>query len=337
MSGRKYVTALFGFGRMGAGYAADAKMARYYPYASHAQVLRDHPNFSWRSVVDPDEAALTAARESWAVGETVGALEELADADQIEVAILAVPPSPRAAIVERLPGLKAVLVEKPLGDNNRDAAAFLDLCAQRDIAVQVNLYRRADATMAGLAAGGLTDRIGDVQCVTGIYGNGLANNGTHMIDLVRMLVGEISSVRGLPGKAGDDNPVAIMTTADNVPVVLAPLNFSHFRENGLEITGTHGRFDIMLEGLINQFVPVVPSRYAEGEREWAIDAPEPVVSTVGEAQWAIYEDLARHLAGQGLLASPGESALQTAYVVDAILHSAANAGAPLDVPQRNMA
>lgn len=62
-----YAAAIVGFGKMAQGYAEDPAMARHFPYATHAQVLRDHPGFDWRAVVDPSVDALAAARDGWNV------------------------------------------------------------------------------------------------------------------------------------------------------------------------------------------------------------------------------------------------------------------------------
>jgi predicted dehydrogenase len=327
----RLATALFGVGRIGAGYAADARMSRHYRYSSHAQVLRDHPGFDWRVAVDLDASALEAARTHWSIPETAMDIGEIADPASIEVAVLAVPPAARAAIIESLPRLKAVLVEKPLGETPGQAQAFLELCERRLIVVQVNLYRRADAFTNELAAGGLAARIGEVRCVTGFYGNGLVNNGTHMIDLVRMLVGEISEARGLPANSGRDNPLAILTAGAGVPVVLMPLDFAHFRENGLQVAGSRGRFDILLEGLWNAAIPVAPCRYAEGENELALDQAVMLPATVGQALWVVYDDLYSHLATGTALKSPGRSALKTARVVDSVMRSLATGGSRIAV------
>ncbi|MBO6785090.1 MAG: hypothetical protein JJ899_17725, partial [Alphaproteobacteria bacterium] len=55
--------ALFGCGNVGAGYAEDPVMARHYPYASHNQVLADHPAIDWVAAIDTDAEAAAAVAE----------------------------------------------------------------------------------------------------------------------------------------------------------------------------------------------------------------------------------------------------------------------------------
>ncbi|MCI0559015.1 MAG: Gfo/Idh/MocA family oxidoreductase, partial [Nitrososphaera sp.] len=108
-------TVVIGFGKIGAGYANDPIMAEYYPYATHAQVLAVHPSFAWEAVVDPSEVALELARTQWEIPHVARSIEELRRYYQPEVAVLATPPEFRLTILEQLPNLRAVLVEKPLG------------------------------------------------------------------------------------------------------------------------------------------------------------------------------------------------------------------------------
>jgi predicted dehydrogenase len=316
---------------MGQGYAADPVMANYYPYASHAQVLAAHPAFDWTSVIDPDPAARAAAQVDWGVANalTPDATAGLAD---VEVAVIATPPDARLDLIAAMPALRAVLVEKPLGISLAASRAFLDVCAARGVAVQVNLWRRADEGFRALADGRLAELVGTPRAVSAVYGNGLLNNGTHLVDLARMLFGEVAAVQRI-GVAlpfvegpipGDDNRAFALAMGAGPTVACQPVRFAAYRENGLSIWGERGRLDILNEGLTWQVFPVAENRAMQGEREIVHDAPKPLASTVGVALYRMYDNLAAVLAGTAAPWSDGESALRTSLVVDAI------AAAPAD-------
>lgn len=324
-------TALIGFGKMGHGYAADPVMARHYRYAAHAQVLAEHPKFEWVAAVDPDPAALASAPKQWGVS-IAGNVAELADAANIDVAVIATPPESRLAILDALPGLRAVLVEKPLGTSLDAARDFLDACASRDILVQVNLWRRADERFRELAEGGLEALIGTPQAAIGYYGNGLLNNGTHGIDFARMLFGDVESVQRLGGQPafvegpirGDDNPAFALAMRSGLTVTFHPLRFANYRENGMSIWGARGRLDILNEGLVIHRFPAQDNRAMQGEREVAADAPASLESTVGVALYRMYDNLADALENGSPLWSAGASALRTSAVVEAVRHAPAD-------------
>jgi len=138
---------------MGSGFSEDPVMARYFDYASHAQVLRDHPLFSWEAVVDPSENALRLAGEQYNIPILVKNGSELADKIRPDVAIIATPPRNRKAIVEMLPGLKGIVVEKPLGTTLEESRLFVETCKKKGICVQINFWRRGDELFRQLADG----------------------------------------------------------------------------------------------------------------------------------------------------------------------------------------
>jgi len=318
-------TALIGFGKMGHGYAKDPVMARHYRYAAHAQVLADHPAFEWVAVVDPDDAALEIARDEWSVAGARTAAE-IPDALGIEVAILATPPQSRLAILDALPALRAVIVEKPLGIGIEAARAFLEFCATRGITVSVNLWRRADPLYRELAAGRLRELVGECRSVTVLYGNGLVNNGTHMVDFARMLFGEIADFRLLGTRRGfeegpipgDTNPAFALEIDTGLTIAFCPARFNEYRENGVVVWGSEGRLDILNEGLTTLHYPRTENRAMQGEREIASDLPTPLAPTVGHALYALYDNLAAAIEGTEAVCSPADSALESTAWVDRI-------------------
>ncbi len=334
-------TVLIGAGRIGAEYADDPIMARHYPYAAHAQVLAAHPAFLWDAAVDPSERARGHVHQRWGVRELAAAVSELPANYQPAVAVIATPPENRLAVLEQLTSLRAVLVEKPLGTTLALSQRFLELCEKRGILVQVNLTRRADETLRQLAGGGLHEHIGRFQAGFGLYGNGLLNNGIHMVDLTRMLLGEVYSVQTVAGvDPYPSGPISrdvqvpfMLELSDRRVVMMQPLRFEHYRENALDIWGEGGRMAIMQESLTITLYPRVENRAIQGEYEIASDRPSKLPGTMGYALYRMYDNLAAALQAHASLWSPGDSALQTARVVEAVLESAQQNGRPVHVAQ----
>jgi predicted dehydrogenase len=331
-------TVVVGLGKVGAGYAEDPRTARYYPYSTHAQVLADHPAFTWEATVDVSEEALRKVQSRWPVRQAVRSVHELPSSCQPGVVVLSTPPHARLEIVEQFPALRAVLVEKPLGRTPAEGQQFLDHCKRRGIQVQVNLWRRADETFRSLAAGRLVELVGRAQAVFGMYCNGLLNNGTHLIDFVRMLFGEIRSVRAHPVTVRQEGPIPgdvnvsfSLQLASGLVVSVQPLRSGQYRENGLDIWGEHGRLSIVQEGLGLLLHPRREHRALQGEHEVASDEPQRLPSTVGDAFYHLYSNLAAAVHEGVPLWSPGESALRTACAVDAVLASAQGSGKTIDL------
>lgn len=310
-------------------------MAAQFSHATHVQVLKSHPDFELSAVVDISQKALQTAREVWEIDNLATSIDELPNAHEIEVAIIATPPADRLKIIESLPALSAVLVEKPLGTNIHDAKEFLAACSKRNILVQVNLLRRADETMRLLAAGRLHEIVGQPQCAAICYGNGLLNNGTHMVDLARMLLGEIEAVNAhcggpmlVEGPIEGDLNFALSLQSKAGPVInLQPLSFKYYRENSLDIWGDKGRLAIMNEGLTMLKYSIVQNRSLTNAGELASEDPQVLPTNIGTSLFGMYSNLAQAMAGRSKLFSSGDSALLTAAVIEAGFLSLTQSGA----------
>lgn len=335
-----YRTLMVGFGDIASGLGQDLKMARYFEYASHASVLSAHPAFDWLGTVDLREAALIGARDKWQIPVVETDLAAAIEKVRPEIAVLATPPGQRAEAVAAMPDLKAVLVEKPLsGPNDNDGKALATICAERGIPVLVNYWRRADRNFRDLAAGGLKARIGAPQAVFGIYGKGLANNCSHMIDFLRMLLGDVTTVQALgPAVPSPDSTVPgdlqlpfALTLEDSTVASFGTVDFHHYREVGLDIWGERGRLSVLLEGLSATFFPVADNRGLENAHEVSPDAGEILKSTVSDSLYRMYDNLAAIAAGTAAPWSSLASALINEKIKERILSSAAEGGARLPV------
>jgi predicted dehydrogenase len=287
--------------------------------------------------VDTDESVLSMARTRWHIKYVAKSIKELTRVYQPDIAVIATPPHIRSVVIDQLPSLRAVLVEKPLGKTLDAGQQFLNKCTDRQILVQVNLWRRADDVFRRLAAGHLTELIGKPQAVFGLYGNGLLNNGTHIVDFVSMLLGEIKGVQASIGRklhvtnpAGpipDDIQVPFSLELDSGPMVMMqPLQFEYYRENSLDIWGEKARLFISQEGLGVFLYPRVPNRAMKGEYEIASDQAQIIKSTVGQAFYRMYDNLAQAVLSGNPLWCSGDVALKAEQAIEAVKLSAQNNG-----------
>ena len=334
-------TVLVGFGSVAAGMAADRKMAEHVRYRAHAQVLLDHPRYDWQAVVDPDAKARDAARRGWNVPLVAPDLGSLPPGFAFEAAVVATPPAARLAVLEQLPEGAVVLVEKPLGTTLAEARAVAEACARRKLVANVNLFRRADAANLRLRGGEFARLVGTVQFAIIVYGRGLRTNALHMIDLLRMLAGEVAAARAAgpvrppadPALAWDAECSAVLELENGAPVFLAPIDFRKYREVLLDFWGTEGRLEIFRSGLALRHSRRRPHRAMENTMEIAMDAPEPLESGGSTALYDLYSNLAEAADGTAAPACPPSEALRSEAVVDALLRSAAEAGRRVELAE----
>ncbi|MBM3595377.1 MAG: Gfo/Idh/MocA family oxidoreductase [Alphaproteobacteria bacterium] len=339
MTRERWRVGLVGFGRMAAGYSDDPAMAKHYPFATHAQVLLAHPRLEWRAVVDSDVAALENARTRWGVQVTSPTVDGLGPAaSEIDIVVLATPPSARLGIVRGLPGVRAMLVEKPLGEDLVSADRFLAECGEHGLMVQVNFWRRSDRLFRELAEGRLAATIGRPMAVSCFYGNGLLNNGSHMIDMVRMFFGEVASVQIFDAGnwsyngpiPGDRNPCFCLRLVSGLIVHFVPIDFRSYRENGIIVWGAEGRLEILNEGLVVRSFPRKPNRAMSGEFEVSSDESKILESTVGDALYQMFDNIVDALDHDdpARLYSPGVSAMESTRWVDVVAQAAVGATVP---------
>lgn len=330
-------TVIIGFGKIADTLADDPLMKAGFAYCTHSQVLSAHPALRWEAVVDPSDEALARARQRWSIPIAVHRLEDLPAEFEAEVAVVTAPPERRAGILERLPRLKAVLLEKPLGVDRTGAADFIGDCQRLGVPIQVNLWRRADRCFRELAGGRLEELIGRPQSAFGLYGNGLFNNGSHLVDLVRMLLGEVDraqatgqpSAQGAGPLSGDTTVPFALTLKSGAIVSIVPLDFRNYREVGLDIWGTDGRLSILQEGFTITHYPKGAHTTLTGEREIRSDRPARLDSTVGDALFRMYDNLVGSLQSGAPLWSPAASAASTEAVLSAVLESGRAGGKPV--------
>jgi len=330
---------MVGFGQVADTLGDDPRMRDYFRDASHADVLSKRPAFEWDAVVDPSETALQRARQKWGIKHLARDFAGLDNDYKPDIAVVAAPPHVRHAVIQAFPSLRGLLVEKPLGRNIEEAVDFVTASETRKLPVQVHFWRRGVQGFQDLATGKLADHVGEIQAVFGLYGRGLFNNGSHLVDFARMLFGEVMTVRALlaaspvsePALKGDIQVPFVLYFTGNVMLTVLTVTFAHYREVSLDIWGTAGRLSIMQESLNVIRYPLCANRGLSDEREVASDQPEMLNFSVGDAYRNIYDNLAAAVNEGAPLISDAVSALRTMQVLDGIHRSAAEGGVMVDV------
>jgi predicted dehydrogenase len=322
-------TVMIGFGRVAAGFEADPLMARWFPCASHLQCLASNPDFQLVGIADSLAPAREAARQSCPRIPVVATADELAEL-RPDVLVLAIPPKGRVQALAQLPSVRGLMLEKPLGPPSVRDPLFA-LCAERELATQVHYWRRGDPAMQALAGSRLKKVLGRAQAIFGLYGGGLYNNGSHLIDLVRMLLGPIRTVQATssfielerPALYGDGRINFVLELSSSAQVAVQALDFRCYREVSLDIWGEVGRLAIMQEGLFIASYPLKAHRGLTDAKEIASD--EPMLLPIGSADATpkLYRNLACAINQRTALISPLTSAVATECVIDSLMDSAA--------------
>ncbi len=160
-------------------------------------------------------------------------------------------------------GARVIVCEKPLCGDLGLARKMLRTCERRGVRLIVNHERRYDSRYRAVKRLIEKGAIGQPRTVhasiltgprrgaaaAGEGGGVLLHDGTHMVDMIRFLFGEIASVEGefrrdRRHKGFEDRALARLCTKDGVEVFLEAGGSRRYFQFELDISGTDGRIII---------------------------------------------------------------------------------------------
>lgn len=225
---------------------------------------------------------------------------------------------------------KIVLCEKPLGISVAEAQMCVDVCRANNVPLAVAYYRREwpiVQKMRELLNDGAIGRVVSARIHLADYfagdpdrpwltskalagGGALANAGSHWIDLVRYLLGDVISVNAqcsshTSGFETEDTIVVQMETIEHALVSVSITLQSPINANEFEISGTHGRLratsladgQLIIDrvGEKTQALSLPRSRFAHAEfivvliERLRSGQPSPIPGEEGVAVWRIMD------------------------------------------------
>lgn len=314
----RYTAAVIGLGNIGQGYDFDNPEL----VLTHARAFARHPGFELLAGVDPDAQQRERFERQYQLPAYSDCAAMLAAA-RPAVMTVAVPTEQHAAAFDQALAVhpRAVLCEKPLARTLDDAHAMVAAAAAAGCALAVNYVRRFDPGVRELKQAIESGQYGEIYKGVAWYSKGLRNNGTHLVDLLRHLLGEARGYalieHGRKWKDQDPEPdFRIRFGAAEVYFFAAREEcFSHFR---IELVATGGRLVYADGGSDIRARRVHDDPVFSGYRLLEPDSRRFAADT-GRYQWHVLESLYQHLNGGATLASDGASALATQALVENII------------------
>lgn len=195
-------TAVIGCGKIGSEFADDPRVKGIY---SHAGAYAASSRARLVAVCDVDGARAQRCATRWSLPHAYTDVRQMLAQEQPDIVSVCTPDATHAEVLQAViacGAARGILAEKPLAASANDAAALVASAAAAGKKLAVNYIRRyapghcrVRDRLAGL-------EFGPVQSVCGLYSGGLIHNGSHWLDLVRWLVGDIAAVQAFA--AGDD-------------------------------------------------------------------------------------------------------------------------------------
>ena len=139
-------------------------------------------------------------------------------------------------------GVKGIFVEKPISNSLENTSKIIEICKKNKIKLLVDHQRRFDPFFSHIK-NIIKSKLGKIQTINVIYGGGIANTGTHIIDLLRYFFGDIDSVNASFSINPSSNPLdpnldAKIIFKNKSICNLHALDMSHYGYLELQIFGT---------------------------------------------------------------------------------------------------
>lgn len=182
----KLKTVIVGAGSIGAASSSNASNRGI----SHAEVITSHAEFSLTGLIDKNEDKASRMAKLW----SCKTLKNLCDTDS-DVIVLATPKEYHEEWFNRAlnshPNL--IVLEKPISISLEGAKRIVNVSKESKTKVCVNYSRRYLNAYQVLAQQIAANELGQFISGHGYYSKGIVHNGTHMLDLMNLLMGPYKS------------------------------------------------------------------------------------------------------------------------------------------------
>lgn len=308
---RKQFSALVvGAGRIGAGFdSPESKRV-----ITHAHAYLHHPGFKLVGFVDTDKKQAIRAVKKWG-GEAFEDLHTVFCRKKIDVVSVAVPDEFHYSVLMELAKLpvKLVMTEKPLAISMGQAKKLVSSYKRKQIPLAVNYTRRFVPEFIRLRDEIKNKKYGEYLAGTGYYEKGLVHNGSHLIDLIRYLVGTPGNMRAFEKKEsaikGDPTISGVVRLVNERSFVLWGLESKLYSKTEMDLWFEKARIRMLELGDVIEYALPQNSQVFAGYTY--LTKRIRVKTKYLEAMKYTVDNIYKFLLGQEKLICDGEDALET--------------------------
>lgn len=199
-----------GLGRIGCGFMRDPKRGLHSTHVGSYSIVE---GIKVVAVCDTDAAAREQARPyldpDTVLFENLG---EMLTGVKLDVLSVCTPVEWHLECVtaSAAAGVKVIFCEKPLASTVLDGEIMVKVCEAESVLLSINHQRRFSLLHQKVSRRVRSGAMGRVQGAHAIYTAGILNSGSHLIDLLRLYLGDVSWVRATystsPSWRGEDDP-----------------------------------------------------------------------------------------------------------------------------------
>ncbi len=191
--------------------------------------------------------------------------------NNIDVVCCAVPDEYHFEILKEIANynVKFVFAEKPLTKTIKQAEQILDIYTKKNILIQINYTRRFLKEFQELKI--YISKCGKLIKGNGYYGKGILHNGSHMIDIIQFLLGDIFSYKTnskIYDFYKDDPSVDAELILDNSKIILQAIDCNIATIFELELFFENARIRIINSGFQIEIYEIQESSIFKGYKNF---------------------------------------------------------------------
>lgn len=261
---KKYKAAVIGCGRIGVekgNYKKDVQPG------THAGAYQGHPRVKLAALVDISQERLKTAEQYFPGIPLFNSSEEMFKKIKPDIVSIATNLDSHALLVKLAAMYKtpAIVCEKPIAETIKQAEEMIRICKKNKCLLFINHLRRFDCLLLKWRIKIKNNLIGDIIQGNCYYYNGLFNNGTHVVDLLRFFLGEVDWVKAVTNirtswDKKDKNVDALIGFKNGMQIVMQslPKNYGFL---DFYFYGTKGYFALKNLGYEVEYRKLIENRY----------------------------------------------------------------------------
>jgi len=191
-----YKVGIIGCGRIAGGF--EGGLGRVFP-STHAGAYLNNPNTNVVSISDNDNQKLIKFAKHWEIDRFYQNYKEMLLKEKLDLISVCTHDNTHYEIIDDIinAGIKNIFCEKPLGKSSNEISKMISSCKKHNVNLIVNHSRRWNDRYIYLKHIIKQNKLGSIISITGRYTSGVRVVGSHMIDIMRFLVGEVIFIKGI--------------------------------------------------------------------------------------------------------------------------------------------
>lgn len=262
---------IIGCGRIASEFDDDPKRKII---STHAGAYSNNPQTELVAVSDVNTEKLEKCKKRWNVEKSYTDYKEMLEKEKLDILSICTWSSAHCEIVREAVKHKpkAIFCEKPIATKLSEAKEMVELCKKNDVLLVIDHQRRFDEFHQNIHKMTQEGKLGSVQQATFYYTAGIANTGSHVLDLLRFYLGNAKWVQANHSDVSSPNPDdpnidGMIKFENGATAMLQTSDVKNYLMFELHLLGTKGKISITRSGFDGQYFEPVESTLFSGYKE----------------------------------------------------------------------